>query len=176
MVKRLATLPHDPLGITDSAYKNQSVMVSVQYGPFNTYIPIRSTTIDLNTDLTKIKDNKNSNHKINVAEMQAFDKHFALAIGSDPTSDLLRRRPTCTMKANVNELSLVNSAVNGVIVKQQIPTGSSAAGVNQMSTEYRLNEQLMLGKYHMNSEKLNTTKATAGYEQMQQLVTNKCNS
>ncbi|KZV15681.1 hypothetical protein F511_31865 [Dorcoceras hygrometricum] len=45
MVKRLATSPHDPLGITDSACKNQSVMVSVQYGPFNTYIPIRSTTI-----------------------------------------------------------------------------------------------------------------------------------
>ncbi|KZV30535.1 hypothetical protein F511_44521 [Dorcoceras hygrometricum] len=46
MVKRLATSPHYPLGITDSVYKNQSVMVSVQYGPFNTYIPIRSTTID----------------------------------------------------------------------------------------------------------------------------------
>ncbi|KZV47792.1 dentin sialophosphoprotein-like [Dorcoceras hygrometricum] len=45
MVKRLATSPHDPLGITDSACKNQSVVVSVQYGPFNTYIPIRSTTI-----------------------------------------------------------------------------------------------------------------------------------
>ncbi|KZV36684.1 putative RNA-binding protein 18 [Dorcoceras hygrometricum] len=38
MVKRLATSPHDPLGITDSACKNQSVVVSV-------YIPIRSTTI-----------------------------------------------------------------------------------------------------------------------------------
>ncbi|KZV47113.1 hypothetical protein F511_21069 [Dorcoceras hygrometricum] len=35
----------DQLGITDSACKNQLVMVSVQYGPFNTYIPIRSTTI-----------------------------------------------------------------------------------------------------------------------------------
>ncbi|KZV49515.1 hypothetical protein F511_12821 [Dorcoceras hygrometricum] len=45
MVKRLATSSHDPLGITDSACKNQSVMVSVQYGLFNTYIPIRSTTI-----------------------------------------------------------------------------------------------------------------------------------
>ncbi|KZV18941.1 hypothetical protein F511_28019 [Dorcoceras hygrometricum] len=45
MVKRLATSPHDPLGITDSACKNQSVMVSLQYGPFYTYIPIRSTTI-----------------------------------------------------------------------------------------------------------------------------------
>ncbi|KZV07093.1 carboxyl-terminal-processing peptidase 1, chloroplastic [Dorcoceras hygrometricum] len=45
MVKRLATSPHDPLGITDSACKNQLVMVSVQYGPFSTYIPIRSTTI-----------------------------------------------------------------------------------------------------------------------------------
>ncbi|KZV24483.1 hypothetical protein F511_42311 [Dorcoceras hygrometricum] len=32
-------------GITDGAYKNQLVVVSVQYGPFNTYIPIRSTTI-----------------------------------------------------------------------------------------------------------------------------------
>ncbi|KZV45446.1 hypothetical protein F511_34796 [Dorcoceras hygrometricum] len=46
MVKRLATSPHDPLGITDSACKNQLVVVSVQYGPFNPYIPIRSTTID----------------------------------------------------------------------------------------------------------------------------------
>ncbi|KZV47619.1 putative LRR receptor-like serine/threonine-protein kinase [Dorcoceras hygrometricum] len=46
MVKRLATSPHDPLGITDSACKNQSVVVSVRYGPFNPYIPIRSTTID----------------------------------------------------------------------------------------------------------------------------------
>ncbi|KZV32507.1 plastidial lipoyltransferase 2 [Dorcoceras hygrometricum] len=45
MVKRLATSAHDPLGITDSACKNQLVVVSVQYGPFNTYIPIRSTTI-----------------------------------------------------------------------------------------------------------------------------------
>ncbi|KZV16420.1 hypothetical protein F511_30993 [Dorcoceras hygrometricum] len=32
MVKRLATSPHDPLGITDSACKNQLVVVSVQYG------------------------------------------------------------------------------------------------------------------------------------------------
>ncbi|KZV50250.1 hypothetical protein F511_20861 [Dorcoceras hygrometricum] len=43
MVKRLATSSHDPLSITDSACKNQSVMVSVQYGPFNSNIPIRST-------------------------------------------------------------------------------------------------------------------------------------
>ncbi|KZV38622.1 hypothetical protein F511_01174 [Dorcoceras hygrometricum] len=46
MVKLLATSRHDPLSITDSACKNQLVVVSVQYGPFNTYIPIRSTTID----------------------------------------------------------------------------------------------------------------------------------
>ncbi|KZV49912.1 hypothetical protein F511_40071 [Dorcoceras hygrometricum] len=45
MVKRLATSPHDPLGITDSACNNQLVVVSVQYGPFIRYIPIRSTTI-----------------------------------------------------------------------------------------------------------------------------------
>ncbi|KZV49171.1 hypothetical protein F511_04440 [Dorcoceras hygrometricum] len=38
-------IAHDPLGITDSACKNQLVMVSVQYGPLNTHIPIRSTTI-----------------------------------------------------------------------------------------------------------------------------------
>ncbi|KZV48561.1 hypothetical protein F511_25684 [Dorcoceras hygrometricum] len=34
-----------PVGITDSACKNHLVVVSVQYGPFNPYIPIRSTTI-----------------------------------------------------------------------------------------------------------------------------------
>ncbi|KZV29779.1 hypothetical protein F511_33521 [Dorcoceras hygrometricum] len=45
MVKRLATSRHDPLGITDSACKNQLVVVSIQYGPFNTYIPIRSMII-----------------------------------------------------------------------------------------------------------------------------------
>ncbi|KZV14660.1 hypothetical protein F511_39442 [Dorcoceras hygrometricum] len=45
MVKRLATSPHDPLGITDSSCKNQLVVVSVQYGLFYTYILIRSTTI-----------------------------------------------------------------------------------------------------------------------------------
>ncbi|KZV24136.1 hypothetical protein F511_39774 [Dorcoceras hygrometricum] len=45
MVKRLETSRHDPLGITDSACKNQLVVVSVQYGPFISYIPIRSTTI-----------------------------------------------------------------------------------------------------------------------------------
>ncbi|KZV57749.1 Multidrug resistance protein ABC transporter family [Dorcoceras hygrometricum] len=45
MVKRLATSRHDPLGITDSACKNQLVVVSAQYGPFNIYIPIRSTII-----------------------------------------------------------------------------------------------------------------------------------
>ncbi|KZV26494.1 hypothetical protein F511_19791 [Dorcoceras hygrometricum] len=33
------------VGITDSSCKNQLVVVSVQYGPFNPYIPIRSTTI-----------------------------------------------------------------------------------------------------------------------------------
>ncbi|KZV39134.1 hypothetical protein F511_27476 [Dorcoceras hygrometricum] len=45
MVRASTTSPHDPLGITDSACKNQLVVVSIQYGPFNPYIPIRSTTI-----------------------------------------------------------------------------------------------------------------------------------
>ncbi|KZV47999.1 hypothetical protein F511_22232 [Dorcoceras hygrometricum] len=44
-LERLATSPHDPIGISDSVCKNQLVVVSVQYGPFNPYIPIRSTTI-----------------------------------------------------------------------------------------------------------------------------------
>ncbi|KZV54674.1 hypothetical protein F511_20664 [Dorcoceras hygrometricum] len=45
MIKRLATSPHHPLGITVSSCKNQSVMVSIQYGPFNSNILIKSTTI-----------------------------------------------------------------------------------------------------------------------------------
>ncbi|KZV58453.1 carboxyl-terminal-processing peptidase 1, chloroplastic [Dorcoceras hygrometricum] len=43
--KAPSNIAHDPLGITDSAFKNQLVIFSVQYGPFNTYIPIRSTII-----------------------------------------------------------------------------------------------------------------------------------
>ncbi|KZV52505.1 hypothetical protein F511_26633 [Dorcoceras hygrometricum] len=50
MVKRLARSPHDLLDITDSACKNKLVVVSVQYCPFNTYIPIRSTTIGKSSD------------------------------------------------------------------------------------------------------------------------------
>ncbi|KZV49448.1 putative rhamnogalacturonate lyase B [Dorcoceras hygrometricum] len=67
MVKRLATSPHDPLGITDSACKNQLVMVSVQYGPFNTYIPIRSTTIGTSRvarDLITMHTSRRSNSDI----------------------------------------------------------------------------------------------------------------
>ncbi|KZV23674.1 hypothetical protein F511_35007 [Dorcoceras hygrometricum] len=45
MVKRLETSSHDPLGITDSACKNQLVKVSVRYGPFISNIPTESTTI-----------------------------------------------------------------------------------------------------------------------------------
>ncbi|KZV44643.1 F-box protein [Dorcoceras hygrometricum] len=67
MVKRLATSSHDPIGITDSAYKNQLVMVSVQYGPFNTYIPIRSTTIGTSRvarDLITMHTSRRSNSDI----------------------------------------------------------------------------------------------------------------
>ncbi|KZV50975.1 calmodulin-binding transcription activator 2-like [Dorcoceras hygrometricum] len=42
---RLRFLEARVVCIIDSACKNQLVVVSVQYGPFNTYIPIRSTTI-----------------------------------------------------------------------------------------------------------------------------------
>ncbi|KZV52520.1 hypothetical protein F511_19549 [Dorcoceras hygrometricum] len=54
----------------------------------------------LNTDLTKIKDNKNSNYKINVTETQAFDKHSHAATGSHSTTHVLRRGLTCTKKAS----------------------------------------------------------------------------
>ncbi|KZV13520.1 hypothetical protein F511_45316 [Dorcoceras hygrometricum] len=54
MVKRLATSRHDPLGITDSAYKNQLVVVSVQYGPFNPYIPINQQPL-VNRESLKIR-------------------------------------------------------------------------------------------------------------------------
>ncbi|KZV25189.1 hypothetical protein F511_21907 [Dorcoceras hygrometricum] len=40
-----SVLAMENAGITNSACKNQLVVVSVQYGPFNPYIPIRSTTI-----------------------------------------------------------------------------------------------------------------------------------
>ncbi|KZV21434.1 hypothetical protein F511_18671 [Dorcoceras hygrometricum] len=43
--KASSNIAHDPLGIIDSVSKNQSIMVSVQYSPFNSNIPIRSTTI-----------------------------------------------------------------------------------------------------------------------------------
>ena len=45
MVKRLVISFYDFLGITDSVCKNQLVVVSVQYGFFNLYIPIRLTII-----------------------------------------------------------------------------------------------------------------------------------
>ncbi|KZV35843.1 hypothetical protein F511_30696 [Dorcoceras hygrometricum] len=41
---KMTVLPLN-IGITDSACKNQLVVVSIRYGPFNAYIPIRSTTI-----------------------------------------------------------------------------------------------------------------------------------
>ncbi|KZV38360.1 hypothetical protein F511_16027 [Dorcoceras hygrometricum] len=66
MVKRLATSPHDPLGITDSACKNQLVVVSVQYGPFYTYIPIRSTTTD-NIGYPRVRasgESSTTNHRL----------------------------------------------------------------------------------------------------------------
>ncbi|KZV46738.1 hypothetical protein F511_09965 [Dorcoceras hygrometricum] len=46
MAKHLETSSHDPIGIIDSSFKNQSNMVSVQYGPFISYIPTESNIID----------------------------------------------------------------------------------------------------------------------------------
>ncbi|KZV42677.1 chromatin structure-remodeling complex protein SYD-like [Dorcoceras hygrometricum] len=43
--KRLEISPHDTLGITDSACKNQLIMVTIQYAPFSSNILTKSTTI-----------------------------------------------------------------------------------------------------------------------------------
>ncbi|KZV50378.1 MIT family transporter: magnesium/cobalt ion [Dorcoceras hygrometricum] len=54
-------------GISDSACKNQLVMVSVQFSPFNTYIPIRSTTIGTSRvarDLITMHTSRRSNSDI----------------------------------------------------------------------------------------------------------------
>ncbi|KZV49282.1 hypothetical protein F511_39105 [Dorcoceras hygrometricum] len=51
----------------------------------------------------------------------------------------------------VNELGLVNSAVNGITVEQQqMPTGNSAAGINQMSRNWVWSTQLLM-KHRYNS-------------------------
>ncbi|KZV57323.1 hypothetical protein F511_39018 [Dorcoceras hygrometricum] len=87
MIKRLATSPHDPLGITDSSCKNQLVVVSVQYGPFNTYIPIRSTTIVLWPEIyhTIISSDSIRYPRIQASDESSTTKHRLLhASGPHP--------------------------------------------------------------------------------------------
>ncbi|KZV28322.1 hypothetical protein F511_25260 [Dorcoceras hygrometricum] len=66
-------------------------------------------------------------------------------------------------QTDVNELSLVNSAVNEVIGETADTYRELSCWVNQMSTEYRLTKQLTLRKYHMNSEQLTLRNS---YEQL----------
>ncbi|KZV33435.1 hypothetical protein F511_39701 [Dorcoceras hygrometricum] len=112
---------------------------------------------------------------MNIAESPAIDKHPHTTADSDSSSLLPQNRLTCTKKANVNEIGLVNSAVNGITVEQQqMPTGNSAAGINQMSTNWvwstrllmKHSEQLTLRKYHMNSEQLTLRKYHMNSEQL----------
>ncbi|KZV43244.1 hypothetical protein F511_09830 [Dorcoceras hygrometricum] len=74
MVKRLATSPHDPLGITDSACKNQLVMAAVD-------TPIRSTTgINLPPSIcTRRLDGfcHGRNHLVTVIEKSPITKRAA---------------------------------------------------------------------------------------------------
>ncbi|KZV41476.1 hypothetical protein F511_33182 [Dorcoceras hygrometricum] len=119
MVKRLETSPHDPLGITDSACKNQSVMVSVQYGPFNTYIPIRSTIIGKsrvardpitmhtswrsNSDITSITSARAKRCRINLCKRH----RFAIATSK---CYLLMNSSLCKLPADPCDCSLKSSA------------------------------------------------------------------
>ncbi|KZV36160.1 hypothetical protein F511_29215 [Dorcoceras hygrometricum] len=77
------------LGITDSACKNQSVVVSVQYGPFNPYIPIRSTTIG---KLRVAKD------PIAMHTSWRSNSDIASATSTTKTSDLSTRQMVTTWK------------------------------------------------------------------------------
>ncbi|KZV50124.1 hypothetical protein F511_27686 [Dorcoceras hygrometricum] len=82
---------------------------------------------------------------MNIVESPAIDKHPRTTADSDSSSRLPRNRLTCTKIANVNEIGLVNSAVNGITVEQQqMPTGNSAAGINQMSTNWVWSTQLLM--------------------------------
>ncbi|KZV26234.1 myosin-6 [Dorcoceras hygrometricum] len=55
MVKRLATSPHDPLGNTDSAYKNQSIMIAYDIHAQGRAMNPRQRSIDsyMHRDLTQ---------------------------------------------------------------------------------------------------------------------------
>ncbi|KZV23801.1 hypothetical protein F511_22863 [Dorcoceras hygrometricum] len=114
MVKRLATSPHDLIGITDSACKNQSVVVSVQYGPFNPYIPIRSTTIGKsrvaidpiamhiswrsNSDIASVTSAKAKRCRIDL-----FKRHrFAIAKLQVPTAALAISRPRANFSQSIS--------------------------------------------------------------------------
>ncbi|KZV26449.1 Copia-like retrotransposable element [Dorcoceras hygrometricum] len=135
MVKRLATSPHDPLGITDSACKNQSVVVSVQYGPFNPYIPIRSTTIDKSRvaiDPIAMRTSSRSNSDIasatrfelKVSELEKFRIRIGkvlikLATGScdwlstqRASAESLAREQNAVVSTYVNDIVLLSLSPN----------------------------------------------------------------
>ncbi|KZV46238.1 hypothetical protein F511_08681 [Dorcoceras hygrometricum] len=69
-------------GITDSACKNQSVMVSVYYGPFTSNIPIKSTTIDHAEPLGSLGFNDSAETRFELA-LESDSRTCVLALGYD---------------------------------------------------------------------------------------------
>ncbi|KZV20467.1 hypothetical protein F511_34345 [Dorcoceras hygrometricum] len=128
MVKRLVTSPHDPLGITDSSCKNQLVVVSVQYGPFNTYIPIRSTTIGKsrvardpiamhtswrsNSDIESVTRTKQTSSKVTV-EQSAVGIYESVTRHWNQSQDT---RNTLTLKPVGVNSTLLDSNKEGYLV------------------------------------------------------------
>ncbi|KZV50279.1 hypothetical protein F511_39505 [Dorcoceras hygrometricum] len=127
MVKRLATSSHDPLGITDSACKNQSVMVSVQYGPFNTNIPIRSKTIGKSRvarDPITMHTSRRSNSDIACVTREHCD---VLSIQMD--SDLVIYRTTLVRTFQVVTICRVDKSEVRQLRSEQLVKCESAAGL-----------------------------------------------
>ncbi|KZV44362.1 hypothetical protein F511_26444 [Dorcoceras hygrometricum] len=126
MVKRLPTSPHDPLGITDSACKNQSVVVSVQYGPFNPYIPIRSTTIDISDFLSSIALDRTALRSVQrsfaasvVPSVQfSLDQRPSSPTTADISSSL--RFDTTDVDATVSSLPHVSQDVSAALADLQV--------------------------------------------------------
>ncbi|KZV16831.1 hypothetical protein F511_36709 [Dorcoceras hygrometricum] len=134
------------LGITDSACKNQSVMVSVQYGPFNTNISIRSTTIGKSKvarDPITMHTSRRSNSDIacvtskNTVNFHAESLHKAASwyctkyqishISQEISADYVNKEHYTQGRSDVNATGLVNSDVNELGWSTQMSTQRNLA-------------------------------------------------
>ncbi|KZV41659.1 hypothetical protein F511_21520 [Dorcoceras hygrometricum] len=101
--------------INDSACKNQLVVVSVQYGPFNPYIPIRSTTIGRSRfakDPIAMHTSWRSNHDIASVTSIGYPRMSASGESSTTMHRLLHASgshpipPPCDPKPSTSRLPL----------------------------------------------------------------------